>query len=265
MKGVKVIRNNAESSLLFHIEELSQDLKDEIRTRLSSICYGESSANSSWQIYSYKETLAEFLTRYESKSDPQIIGMIGELLSHLLIMNEYPNFQAVSPFFNLEERSIKKGFDLVIYDTSSHDLWISEVKSGECGSKTSNTKNISLLNNAKNDLKIRLNEQNKTIWLNAIHGAQIALISGKVKDKINDILESITDDVIEHNIGSEDKDVILISVLFNSLSDKISIDEIVGKRRKIIKENLFKSIIVCSIQKETYQKIEDYLRAEARK
>ena len=63
--------------------------------------------------------------------------MVGELLFHVLmsIENEYI---ATSAFFNLEERSFKKGFDLSFFSVENQELWIAEVKSGEKKKSQSN-------------------------------------------------------------------------------------------------------------------------------
>ncbi len=59
--------------------------------------------------------------------------MLGELLSHVIILKLFPNFEVVSPFFNMEEKSIRKGFDLLLYEASTNNIWITEVKSGAKG------------------------------------------------------------------------------------------------------------------------------------
>jgi hypothetical protein len=265
LKGTCFIKHNSRFSCLCHVESLSEELKNVIRDRLISICHGESKAEKSSKIYSYKVTLKEFIKRYKNKPPKIRKGMIGELLSHILIIKEFPNLKAASPYFNLEEGSIKKGFDLLFFDSDCEGIWIAEVKSGEAARIKSNKKNIRLLNTAKNDLKRRLDEQNTTIWLNAINGANLALKKGKVKDKINEILENVANEVVNGKSGSLNKDVILISVLFKSLNDKILIDSINKKRRKIVGEAIFGKLLVFSIQKETYQKVARFLKDEADK
>lgn len=265
MKDVYIIKHSSTSSWVCHIESFSDDLKREIATRLASICHGESKVKCAAKIYSYKETLREFCKRYESKSEETKKGMIGELLSHIIILKEFPKLQPASPYFNMEEGSIKKGFDLILFDKSSQGIWISEVKSGEAGNNSSDLKTISLLNTAKNDLKSRLNEPEISIWLNAINGASLALKSGKAKAQIKAILENIANDAAKGKASSAKKDVILISVLFNPGNDKISIDKVNKKREKIVEEKLFGKLIVFSMQKKTYEKVASFLKAEARR
>lgn len=71
-------------------------------------------SQSSLKIYSYKETVKEFIKRYKTDnnvSEDRKKGMIGELLVHIVLELE-GRFFAASPFFNMEERSFKKGMML---------------------------------------------------------------------------------------------------------------------------------------------------------
>src|SRR5690606_31574732 len=78
-------------------------------------------------------------------------GMIGELLAHLLLNYTDNNFTSLSILKNKEEKSIKKGFDIIYCEVDCDKLWYSEVKSGksESGKEDSNTYNDILLNRAK--------------------------------------------------------------------------------------------------------------------
>ena len=182
-----------------HILEFSDELKKLIREQLSFICYGATNTLSTRKIYNYNNTLKEFIKRYDEKKDNTQKGMIGELIIHVLINEFFPEYETVSPFFNIEERSVKKGFDVVLTNKENHMMWITEVKSGELHKgKDANETNIDLLNRAKSDLYSRLNGENQSLWLNAINGAKIALDSKKdLKDAVIEILEEYGDDSSE--------------------------------------------------------------------
>ena len=83
INGVTI--QNTDHYSAFIISELSEELKDIIKTRLSAICHGVAKADSGSALYCYKSTLKEFLKRYSTKSDEQKKGMIGELILHILI------------------------------------------------------------------------------------------------------------------------------------------------------------------------------------
>jgi len=248
------------------IPELSEDIFQLIRNNLSSICHGKAKSKTSRFAYTYKNTLKEFLQRYEKKTENTKKGMVGELLSHILIQEYFPNFDTVSPFFNLEEKSIKKGFDLVLYSIENKELWITEVKSGELHiNKDSNSTTKALLNTAKNDLNKRLNESNNTFWENAINGASIALDGySDVKDAVMEILGEISDSTILNEQKSTDKNVILISTLFNNLDDEVLERTPADCYNKYSEEKLFNNIYIISIQKNTYKKVVDFLISESK-
>lgn len=65
---------------LFLILELSDEMKEIIRAQLATICHGENNVNAGYRMYSYKNTIKEFLKRYEDKPENIKIGMITRVL-----------------------------------------------------------------------------------------------------------------------------------------------------------------------------------------
>lgn len=260
--GIKVYNDDKVTVCI--VEEISNELKELIRENLSAICHGAESANRNPRIYSYQRTLKEFLQRYDSKPANTQKGMIGELLSHIILLKHKEEFTSINPFFNMEERSIKKGFDILFIEIESKNkLWITEVKSGNLGQVAcSSDKNKELLNKAKTDLSTRLNEDNTQIWFNAIHGASVAVKSNNIRDVVIEILESGLEESLESCFTSIDKNVILTSVLFNDINDEICIGDVVESRNSIVSETIFNDIITLSIQKNTYQAVVQFLKEE---
>jgi hypothetical protein len=261
IKGVSV--DHTDCATVCKINYFSAELKSAIRNRLSAICHGPEAVENERIFASYKNTLKEFNKRYGSKTDKIKKGMIGELLTHILLFETHPNYQPFNPFFNMEEASIKKGFDLVVFDSSSNMLWISEVKSGNAGVKEANKFNKTLLNTAKGDLKERLKDNETNLWHNAINGAKLALLTGRVKDRINQILEECYQEAADGRQDGFSKNVILISVTYKSTNDPITIDNVNQKACSIKNEFIFNEVVVFSIQKETYQRVADFLTHEA--
>jgi len=252
-----------EHASVCRVESFSDELKVEIRNRLAAICHGKDKVEAGSVIASYRETLKIFLNIYANKSEDTRKGMIGELLTHILLLKVFPEYESANPYFNMEEASIKKGFDLIVFDQSCGELKIVEVKSGGAGTYSSDRSNKALVNTAKNDLKGRLNDNKIHIWLNAINGAKLALSAGKIKDQINRILEECYMEAANNAPDSSSKCVILVSVLYKGCTDPISIDETNRKAEEIIGEGIFKEITVFSIQKETWEHIVDFLEEEA--
>ena len=238
------------SYALCHINGLTNEIKKLIRERLSFICYGRSCSESGRALYNYSNTLQEFLLRYESKSANIQKGMIGELLSHLIINELFPEYNVMSPFFNKEERNIKKGFDVVLSSKEDYSIWITEVKSGELHKdKNADGTSCDLLGTAKGDLIDRLNKENRALWLNAINDAKIAYERyTDIKDSILQILEDYGERAgTQKSYSSTEMNVFLVSALFASLSDKIKPSVIENKAIEMETEKLFKRIFVLSI------------------
>ena len=190
--------------------------------------------------------------------------MIGEFLAHIFVRYCLAEIKAVSPYFNLEERSIKKGFDIIFYNSSSHEIWITEVKSGNIGQQdTVDEKNLSLLTKAKDDLLLRLTGHNNMVWRNALNGIEVTLGHGTEKEKIRSILESNLSLASSGQSRSDKENVILTGVVYGATGDTITYSTVEGFKNQVDATACFKNTIVFSIQKETYSNIVNFLREEA--
>lgn len=248
-----------------HINEFSDELKECIERHLSNACHGRHLAAQGLSAHNYSNTLLQFKNRYESKTGKQKKGMMGELLSHVLIHELFEEFEVISPFFNMEEKSQRKGFDLLLTSKEDSELWITEVKSGEL-SATSTTPDSAIrkfLNTAKGDLNIRLNQSEGTYWLNAINAANLAM-SGcdDYKEAINTILDTQATAAMTGTINSRESNVILISVLFHDTNNGFNSNITKDLSLSVDREHIFKKVITFSIQKEAYQNIENFLFQE---
>ena len=263
-----VVKEDYSDYVLYFIEALSDELKQEIRDRLVKVCYGYDQAQSERRIYSYKVTVKEFIKRYKTNNDAseeRKKGMIGELLVHVILDVE-GRFIAASPFFNMEERSFKKGFDVSLFEPDTNELWITEVKSGKKQKQQANASSaiVGLINTAKNDLNTRLNEQNTNLWVNAIHAAQVSMSSrGNQKDAVIRLLEQCADDAVDGNNSSDSFNVVLAGTLFHPMSERMEASKVKQKYTRVANENLFKKIFVMAIQKETFEAVYDFLESEA--
>lgn len=203
MEGVQLEKSET-NSLCFTIDDISDELKNVIRARLSEICYGAAKASRTSVIYSYEKTLTAFLDKFDTKSADTQKGMIGELLTHVLFLHYEDEFRAASPFFNMEEDSIKKGFDLVLHHKGTSEIWFVEVKAGECGVETSINKLGGLLSLAKNGLKTALNSERHTLWQNAVNGASLVIQDSGLKSQIETLLESFNEKAVAGKSASQD-------------------------------------------------------------
>lgn len=246
-----VIEKSNGQNIIIEIYFLSDELKKKIRDELTTICHGEYALTSVYKEHSFEYTIKELIRRIPNEKRKKV-GIIGELLLNVVI-REFTEMRIISPFFNLEERNVKKGFDIIAID-SNMDLWIIESKAGELGAlKTSTEKVCERINVAKHDLNTRLNKQNSQLWLNAINSVRCALNDTNEKKTIVNILNA------NNTHSSNDKNVVLGGTVFCMFDSKIDKNKISELYKSIKKTNIFSKLKLIAIQKKTYEAILEYL------
>lgn len=258
INGIKIIEKQKNS--IFYIESISDELKQIIRSQLKGIWNGFAEADSLPRFYSYKNTLTEFIDRYNSKSSSIKKGMIGELIAHLILNHQDNGLSSLSILKNKEEKSIKKGFDIIYYDIDNNKLWYSEVKSGssKTGSHTSTAYNNILLNRAKKSISTMITEKRNSLWESAL--IDVSLVIKENAGRLN-LKQLLSDDSPNLNVNQK-KNVILISSLYHNLSDEIDENSVSDFLDSTIIEDLFEEVIIISIQKETYEAVAKFLSDE---
>ena len=244
------------------IDNICDDLKNVVRNRLSEICYGAAKASRTSVIYQYKRTLAAFFEKFDTKSLDTQKGMIGELLTHVLFLHFEEEFRAASPFFNMEEDSIKKGFDLVLHHNGTSEIWFVEVKAGDCGVETSINKLGSLLSLAKNGLKTALNSERNTLWQNAVNGANLVIQDTGLKSQIEALLEKYNEKAVVGESASTDYNAVLVAVCFSGCQAFSAGAEFEVRHATQKSMNEFRDLMSIALQKDTIQSVVDFLRSE---
>lgn len=256
--GVRIIENLNYS--IFYIDTFSEEFKQLIRAQLKGIWSGFAETDSLPEFYSYKKTLQSFLERYTPKSDDIKKGMIGELLAHLLLNHQDNNLTSLSILKNKEEKSIKKGFDIIYCDLEKNKLWYSEVKSGrsESGNENSTKYNEILLTRAKTDIASKIGENRFSLWESALYD-----VSAMIKDAGQklELRELLSNDAPGINLNQK-KSVILISTLYHCPTDSIDERSVCEYLNNTIEEDIFEDVIVISIQKKTFEKVAIFLNDE---
>lgn len=155
----EVVNDNLTISV-FELEKLTKDIHEYLNNHLVSICEGKKSDT---EISIVKKRIIEL---FSGKHKTWIMGAIAEFFIHL-----YMNLAGYSQecmFFNLEENSIKKGFDG--YYSMKDKQWIMESKSGSI--LTKNISHINKLNEAIIDLEEKFEGKAKNNpWRNAYNHA----------------------------------------------------------------------------------------------
>lgn len=258
INGVRAIEKGNYS--IFYIDSFSDEFKQIIRDQLQGIWSGFAIADTLPEFFSYKNTLTSFLERYSPKSDDTKKGMIGELLAHILLSNQDNQLTSLSILKNKEEKSIKKGFDIIYCDIENSKLWYSEVKSGksENGSQDSTTYNTILLNRAKSDIIEKIDERRNSLWESAL--IDVSLMIKDVDGKLN-LSQLLSDDSPVINLNQK-KNVILISALYHGMMDEITEDSVSNFFINTSAEDIFESVIIISIQKSTFEAVANFLSDE---
>lgn len=263
--GVRYFRDGPSNSHLCIVDDLSDEVKNLLRSDLSKVCHGQAKAVSGTANYSYKRTLKHFLLRYHAKTAKTKLGMIGELLCNILLFVHEKQLRAASPLFNMEEASIKKGFDLLVSDVNDNSLWITEVKSGELGKAQKHDKIRSLIDKAKDDLIFRIGSDNSTIWHSAINNVTLALRdSSSEKDVLIERLEQLLDGSDTAANSASDVNAILAPILFEDTINSVDFDVIKSKAMAVKDAKIFSGCAIFAIQKSTLMKVENFLVEEAR-
>ncbi len=245
------------------VDNFSDELKDVIRKELNAICFGRQKvAEGLPSFYSYKRTLNEFLIRYD-KATPKIkVGMMGELLAHILVVSAFSDLEPISRLFNKEERHIKKGFDLNFLGKTKDSIWYGEVKSGEkSGRHTVDSKHKDLLGTAKRDLLDKFGSGKQSLWDNALNDVSLVLATKKAKS-VSQLLQE--DFLSLEKDSSLKKNAVLISSLFHDSKDKPTEKTVADHAAKLISDGKFSGVLVLCIQKTAYITIVDFLREEAK-
>lgn len=258
ISGVRTIETTKYS--IFYIETFSNDLKQIIRNQLQGIWSGFAEADSLPDFYSYKNTLKWFLERYTPKSEETRKGMIGELLAHILLNHQDNNLTSLSILKNKEEKSIKKGFDIIYCNVEDKKLWYSEAKSGksESGTSSSTEYNIVLLNRSKSSIEALINERRNSLWESALY--DVTAMIKEDEGRLN-FRKLLSNDSPSLN-SDQKKNVILISILYHHLSDAIEENSVSEFLESTILENTFEDVIIISIQKNTFELVANFLRDE---
>lgn len=245
---------------LIIIDTVSDDLKDSIRTRLSEICYGSVIVRTPSRQSDYKSTIAAFFERYDNKTSRQKKGIIGELLTHVIVREYLQSLQPASILFNKEERSMRKGFDLVFFESPVETVWYCEVKSGGLlrRNQTPTARTLNLLSTAYADLTDKLENGSQSIWDSAVFDSNLT-VDEAVRPLLRRILDDAAPPVRDDDFAAS---AVLVSVVYASPAIEVVYDDIVGYHLETSGEELFDSLVVVSVQKETISRVEEFLRGE---
>jgi hypothetical protein len=231
------------------IEDYTLELLDYINEHFVTICEGDSGS----EIETVKQRARMF---FENKSENTKMGAIAEFFIHLYLKKQ--GFKQECTFFNLEEGSIKKGFDG--YYTKGEVEWIMESKSGKKDSQ--NSSHWNKLKTAYDDLTDKFNgEVTNNPWQNAYNHA--SLIDVGTKSSIRKNIKLLSDNFTKKVYPSiKDFNIIPSSTIFiNGQWEEYNINELKTK----ISENSsvldFKQMIIICVTKKSIDLFLDFIKA----
>ncbi|EGR3964660.1 hypothetical protein ACYEVY_001662 [Vibrio cholerae] len=202
--------DTARSLHVIEIESITADMKDLLDTYFVSICEGDSDS----EISLVKQRLAKFL---KTKNEETQMGAVAEFFVHLYL-NQL-NFKQEFLFFNLEENSIKKGFDGLFSKDS--ETFLVESKSGTILTKgiSHRTKLKTAYTDLKNYVSGKSEKGKNNPWKNAYnHASHIDVCAEKgIRKKIKKLRDMY--DAGEYTNINDYKIIPCSTIFLNSVWD----------------------------------------------
>lgn len=245
------------------VRAISDDFRSHVRDRLAEYCYGATTVSEDTNFYSFEKTVAEFLERYNPKPRKTQLGMAGELIVHVLMPLLHAELTSAAVYFNKEERSIKKGFDLTFLGSNESAIWYGEVKSGEVALRSNaDEKAAALIDTAAASLASMLDDVSLlSRWDAALIDTGLTLELGLAKTA-RELLRSDSETV--RRGGTVNKRVLLAGAVMHELGHCIvttaGVDNIV---ESIASNDQFSESKILVIQQDALEAVIDYLREVA--
>jgi len=235
---------------MINIENLDMAIKSLIDTSLVNICKGDRKT----KIETVKKQLSDYL---KAKGDSALLtGSIAEFFIHLFLNQE--NFQQNFLYFNLEEGSIKKGFDG--YYTKNNNQWILESKSGLYSAKNMIT-HPAKINEAYKGLKNKIEGQDSVNnpWENAYNHASHTDV--KTSKNIRDIINQLSEDYTNKKFRKVSEfNLIPCSTIFLESNWNLIDESLLLKKIKAALSNMkFKEIKIICLNKKSLKSFIEYL------
>lgn len=242
--------NEKISIAIIDIQEINSEFKNLIDNNLVFICEG----NSGGDINTVKKDLVQL---FENKDNKWKMGAIAEFFAHLYIRTQY--YKQEFLYRNLEEDSIKKGFDGLF--SKDNDFWLMESKSGSIKSKGITHK--SKVKEAINDLsnKVKGTEKTNNPWKNAYSHA--SLIDVNASDSLRKDLKRLSDNFINGIYGDiNDFNTIPCGTIFLDGEWKAFESENILQDIKSLSKELYgKNVFVICVTQKTIDMFLEYIKS----
>lgn len=245
----EVIDKDEKISIHFvQIENLTSDLKNYINEHLLEICRGENHINE------LKYIKKQLVTFFENKDENKIHGSLGELFSHFYFKSS--GFNPRFMFLNLEENSLKKGFD-GFYEREGI-VWILDSKSGRFDSKDISHRSKVL--EAYNSLNKQVGgETRNNPWENAFQHANSRDINSTTT--LLETIRSFSNNYLDKKyVNLETQNIILASTIYwyDEWEFK-KVDEVLDNLENVENNFKFLNLIIFCCNQQSYKEFLNYL------
>lgn len=231
-----------------NIKEFDKGLIDYINENFVRICKGKNNKSS---LDIIKKRAANF---FEKKDQRTRNGATAEFFLHLYLRSI--DYQQECMFLNMEETSIKKGFDG--YYSKENEEWILESKSGN--SKTKGISHSSKISEAYASLKKQLSgDSENDPWQNAYQHANSRDVD--TSESIVSILQGFSDDFISEKFYSTENFNILpaATVFLNGEWKEFDFAELTQKVKNTVKNFECKKLMIICCTKKSLELFMDFL------
>jgi len=237
-------------ALIINLEDFDNNLKERIDLSLCEICEGQGSDGLS-------RVKARFVRFLESKSPQTSYGAVAEFFLHLYIRDMGMKQECM--LFNLEENSIKKGFDGLY--SKLGEIYLMESKSTLPSTRSADHR--SNLRLANSDLSAYIEGGSKkgrnNPWRNAYnHASHIDVSSSKpLREKLRAIANSYDDKKFE---DASFFNLIPCSTIYCDSNENDGINSSFITDSGCILEFKASSLIAVCVTNSTYDAFIDYLK-----
>ncbi len=249
---------------IIQIKEYSETTKELLDKYFVQICAGRTRSTPETvkrSIHNY--LLGKNSPKKQEQDKPLLYGAIAEFFIHLHLNTL--GYKQECLFKNLEENSIKKGFDGLY--SQAEDYWVMESKSGFI--TTVNIKHCSKVKEAYKDLGDKISGKAENVsgvpnnpWANAYNHASLRDVgsSDNLLDTLHKLQDEFTNDVF-HRV--EDYNVMPCSTIFllNNTNDTL-IEDLESRIVQWHQDNNLKNIRVICINFDAIQFFLDYINPE---